>query len=216
MTRTTRTVRPDYMTMALAERADIADLVASLTPEQWEARTLCQDWRVRDVVAHMFSYEELSTFGLIGRFASGPFTRGGTNAAALAGYADRTPEQLLALVRAHRRPRGLTAGFGGRIALTDGTIHHQDIRRPLGLPRQIPTDRLVTVLEFAKTAPTISARKRIRGLRLTATDLDWTTGDGPEVTGPGESLLMALAGRRGVTGELSGPGVAELTRRIGD
>ena len=107
----------------------------------------------------MFSYEELSTLGLIGRFVQGPFTRGGANAVALAAYTDRTPEQLIALVRAHQRPRGLTAGFGGRIALTDGTIHHQDIRRPLGLPRQIPTDRLVAVLEFAKTAPTISARK---------------------------------------------------------
>jgi hypothetical protein len=28
------------------------------------------------------------------------------------------------------------------------------------------------VLEFAKTAPTIGAAKRIRGLTLTATDLD--------------------------------------------
>ena len=72
------------------------------------------------------------------------------------------------------------------------------------------------MLEFAKTAPTISARKRIRGLTLTTTDLDWFTGDGPEVTGPGESLLMALAGRRGITDELSGPGRPELARRIGD
>jgi uncharacterized protein (TIGR03083 family) len=171
----TRAVRPEYMTMAMAERADIADLVASLSPEEWEAPTLCEQWRVRDVIAHMFSYEELSTPELIGRFARGRFTRGGPNAVSLAAYADRSPDELLALVRAHQRPRGLTAGFGGRIALTDGTIHHQDIRRPLGRPRQIPPERLATVLEFAKTAPTISAKKRIRGLRLTATNLDWTT-----------------------------------------
>ena len=158
MTRTTRT-RPDYVAMAMAERADIAYLVASLTTEQWEARTLCEGWRVRDVVAHVFSYEELSRLGLIGRFARGPFTRGGVNAVALADYADRAPEQLVARSGHTSGSRGLTAGFGGRIALTDGTIHHQDIRRPLGLPRQIPTDRLVAVLEFAKTAPTISARK---------------------------------------------------------
>ena len=134
----------------------------------------------------------------------------------LAAYADRSPEELITLVNGHQRPRGLTAGFGGRIALTDGTIHHQDIRRSLGRPRQIPPDRLVAVLEFAKTAPTISAKIRIRGLRLTAIDLDWTTGDGPEVTGPGEALLMALAGRGGITGELSGPGLPQLARRNGD
>ncbi len=204
------------MAMAMAERAEIADLIATLTPEQWEQPTLCAGWRVRDVVAHMFSYEELSTPRLIGCFARGRFTAGGPNALALAAFADRTPEQLVALARAHQRPRGLTAGFGGRIALTDGTIHHQDIRRPLGMPRRIPADRLVVVLEFARTAPSIGARKRIRGLTLTATDLDWTAGDGPAVTGPAESLLMALAGRRGVAGELSGPGLPELVRRIGD
>jgi uncharacterized protein (TIGR03083 family) len=113
------------------------------------------------------------------------------------------------------QPRGLTAGFGGRIALTDGMIHQQDIRRPFDLPRQIPPQRLAAVLDFAKTAPLIAAAKRIRGLTLTATDLNWTTGDGPEVTGPAEALLMALAGRRGLTDELAGPRRSELARRIG-
>lgn len=210
-----RTDQHDYTAMAMAERAEIADLLASLTPEQWQAPTLCADWTVRDVVAHMFSFEELSTLGLIGRFARGPFTRGGANTVGVDAYRDHGPDELVALVQRHLRPRGLTAGFGGRIALTDGTIHHQDIRRPLGLPRQIPPERLVAVLDFARTAPTISAGKRIRGLTLTATDLDWTTGTGPEVTGPAEALLMALAGRRGVTDELSGPGVPELAARIG-
>ena len=70
------------------------------------------------------------------------------------------------------------------------------------------------MLEFAKTAPTIGAAKRIRGLTLTATDLDWTTGQGPRVEGPAEPLLMALAGRRGMTSELSGPVVPVLAERI--
>ena len=32
----------------------------TLTPEQWDAPTLCTRWRVRDVVAHVISYDELS------------------------------------------------------------------------------------------------------------------------------------------------------------
>ena len=40
----------------------------------------------------MFSYEELSTLGLVGRFARGRFTRGGPNALSLAAYADRGPD----------------------------------------------------------------------------------------------------------------------------
>jgi uncharacterized protein (TIGR03083 family) len=202
------------MSLARDERADLADLLATLSPDQWEAPSLCARWRVRDVVAHMFSYEELGPIGLVGRFLSGGVLPDRVNAAGVAAYADHTPEQLLALVRDHQQPRGLTAGFGGRIALTDGVIHHQDIRRPLGLPRTIPAERLRTVLDFARTAPTIGARTRIRGLTLTATDLDWSAGSGPVVEGPAESLLMVIAGRRGVAAELTGPGAARLTDRI--
>lgn len=209
------TTTVDAMGMARAERTDLAELLATLTPEQWEAPTLCSRWRVREVVAHMFSYEELSTLGLIGRFVRGGVGTGRVNQIGVDAHADRGPGELLGLVRGHRQPRGLTAGFGGRIALTDGMIHQQDIRRPLGLPRDIPADRLLCTLEFARGAPTIGAKKRIRGLRLAATDLHWTTGSGPVVEGRAESLLMALAGRRGVVGELSGPGQSTLAERIG-
>jgi uncharacterized protein (TIGR03083 family) len=94
-------------------------------------------------------------------------------------------------------------------------IHHQDIRRPLGAPRDIPAERLRAVLEFARSAPPIAAKKRIRGLRLVATDVDWSTGAGPVVEGPGEPLLMAVAGRRGAVDELTGPGQPVLAERIG-
>ena len=53
------------------------------------------------------------------------------------------------------------------------------------MPREIPPDRLVEVLEFALTAPTLPAKRNRRGLRLVATDLDWSSGAGPEVSGPG-------------------------------
>ena len=43
----------DGLEMATAERTDLADLLETLTPRQWEAPSLCQGWRVRDVVAHV-------------------------------------------------------------------------------------------------------------------------------------------------------------------
>lgn len=209
------TATVDVMSLALEERTDLADLLATLTPAQWNAPSLCAGWRIRDVVAHMFSYEELGIGGLIGRCIKGGVLPDRVNAAGVAAYAGHSTDELLALVREHLQPRGLTAGFGGRIALTDGLIHHQDIRRPLGLPRDIPTDRLLCALRFARTAPTIGAAKRIRGLTLTAADVDWTAGSGPAVEGPAEALLMAMAGRRGTAAELSGPGQPTLTARLG-
>ena len=203
------------MSSARAERADLTDLLATLTPAQWEAPSLCAGWRVRDVVAHMFSYDELSLAGLVWRFIRSGILLSRANAAGVAAYAEHRPDELLALARKHKQPRGLTTGFGGKVALTDATIHHQDIRRPLGLGREIPSDRLRVVLDFALFAPPIGASKRIRGLTLVATDLDWTAGKGPVVEGPAESLLMAIAGRRGVAAELTGPGQPTLTERIG-
>jgi uncharacterized protein (TIGR03083 family) len=118
------------------------------------------------------------------------------------------------LVARCQEPRGLTAGFGGGIALCDGTIHHQDIRRALHLHRAIGEQQLRAVLDFAQTAPTLPVRKNSRGLRLVATDVDWTSGSGPEVTGPGEAILMATAGRYQALADLSGEGLATLRRRL--
>lgn len=83
-------------------------------------------------------------------------------------------------------------------------IHEQDNRRPLGLPRQMPAQRITTVLELASTAPALGAAPRVAGLKLTATDVDWSSGEGPEVRGRAEPLLVAIAGRRGVTPALGG------------
>ena len=59
------------MKMAHAERADLAAFLDTLTPQEWHARSLCDEWTVKDVVAHVVSYEELSPLGLMKRFAKG-------------------------------------------------------------------------------------------------------------------------------------------------
>jgi uncharacterized protein (TIGR03083 family) len=129
-------------------------------------------------------------------------------------FAPLTPQQLLEFLRDHLTPQGLTAGFGGMIALVDGLIHHQDIRRALGQPRTIPADRLGRVLGLVPGNPRLGAGRRLRGLRLRATDIDWTHGRGPEVSGPGEALLMAMAGRPAAVADLAGPGRATLAARL--
>ena len=63
--------------------------------------------------------------------------------------------------------------------------------------------------------PRLGAGRRIRGLRLQATDVDWAHGRGPEVTGPGEALLMAMSGRPAALADLSGPGLGTLAERLG-
>jgi uncharacterized protein (TIGR03083 family) len=201
--------------LARDERADFAAFLATLTPEQWQAPTLCTRWRVRDVVAHVISYDDLDARALLALAVLGRFRSAGINAAALARYDTSSPGQLLALLTGRLQPRGLPAALGGRVALTETLIHHQDIRRALERPRTIPAGRLLSALRTALIAPDIGGYWRIRGIRLAATDLSFTAGLGPQVRGGGEALLMAMAGRRGVVNELSGPGQAKLAARIG-
>ncbi|MEZ0352821.1 maleylpyruvate isomerase family mycothiol-dependent enzyme [Mycobacterium sp. pR1184] len=202
------------MSMAHDERADLADFLATLSPQDWETPSLCSKWTVKDVVAHVISYEELGKLGLLKRFAKGWVVR--ANQVGVDEFASLSAEQLLTLLRNHLQPRGLTAGFGGMIALVDGTIHHQDIRRSLGRPRSVPAERLERVLAVVPGNPRLGAGRRIRGLQLRATDVDWTHGTGPEVTGPGEALLMAMTGRRTALADLSGPGCSTLAARLGE
>ncbi len=200
------------MDMARAERGDLAEFLGTLAPADWEAPSLCANWTVKDVVAHVVSYEDLGALGLVRRFAKGWVVR--ANQVGVDEFATRSPQQLLEFLCGHLQPRGLTAGFGGMIALVDGTVHHQDIRRALGRPRAVPVDRLERVLGLVPGNPRLGAGRRIRGLRLRATDIDWTHGHGPEVTGPGEALLMAMTGRLAALGDLHGPGLPTLTRRL--
>lgn len=205
--------RPDLMRLATDERRDLADFLDTLAPEQWETPSLCQGWSVRDVVAHLISYEELSLIGLLARRVKG-FGRGGSHEAGRAEYAERSPAELVVFLRAHLTPQGLAAWFGGAIGLTDGLIHHQDIRRALHRPRTVPTERLLPTLGFALRSPKLPSRKDTRGLCLVATDLDWSHGSGPEVTGTAEALLMVIAGRPAALPELDGPGAALLAGRV--
>jgi uncharacterized protein (TIGR03083 family) len=204
----------DVQRLAREERADLASFLATLSPKQWQAPTLCAGWRVRDVVAHVISYDDLGPRHLLAYVIQGRLRPRRVNAAALARYNTRSPEQLLALLTDHPQPRGVPAALCGRVGLTETLIHHQDIRRPLGQPRAIPPERLLPALRTALIAPDIGNVWRIRGVRLAATDLAFAAGMGPEVGGPAEALLMTIAGRHGVAVELAGPGQRKLARRI--
>jgi uncharacterized protein (TIGR03083 family) len=136
---------------------------------------------------------------------------------------DRDARRLGALPPAEiiERLRARTSTTNGPPApamtmLGEIVVHGEDVRQPLGLPSAIKGDAALACLEmFKKTIFPVSGRKRVAGLRLEATDVDWAFGDGPEVTGPASSLLLAMTGRTDGLVGLTGDGVAIMRRRIG-
>lgn len=203
------------MLAAERERAELADLLQGLSPQEWEAQSLCADWTVREVVAHLLSYEGLGLPAVGARLIRGRLMFGGINAVALRDHSKASPDELLHRLRQFPQPTGLTAAMGGAVGLVDALIHQQDIRRPLNKPRAIDPDRLRFALKFTVTAPPLRGFWKVRGVRVIATDVNWTHGRGAEVCGPGEAVLMAMAGRRGAADDLSGPGRDVLKDRFG-
>ena len=139
--------------LARAERADLLAFLRTLTPAQWESPSLCEGWSVRDVVAHIVSYDGIEPQEIVARMKRARFSPNGLNATGVEEFRSRPPDELVELLAAGGGMRGLPEWLGGRVALTDTLVHHQDIRRPLALLREIPPERLLAALRFAVFAP---------------------------------------------------------------
>jgi hypothetical protein len=99
--------------------------------------------------------------------------------------------------------------------LGEVVTHTDDICRPLGLSHHVQPGSLVACMEMYKVATfPVAAKKRIAGLSVRATDVDWFYGQGPEVSGPALALIMAMTGRSAGLSDLSGPGLALLRSRM--
>lgn len=200
--------------LAAAERAEFAEFLTTLTAAQWNSSTLCDQWSVKDVVAHTLAYLRQTRIALTRNTITARFNLDTLNEIGLQHYSHYQPSELIELMKRDLTPTGAGGLFGGRVALIECLIHQQDIRRPLNLPREIPAARLIVALNFARSSPVIRGAWNTRGVRLTATDINWSAGHGLPVTGTAEALLLTLRGRsHHLVDELAGPGVELLLKR---
>jgi uncharacterized protein (TIGR03083 family) len=196
-----------------AEReALIADL-GTLTDDRWAARSLCGDWTVRDVLGHMIATAKMTPPKFLVSMAAAGFRFNNMTAKGVAAEATAKPAEGLANFRGHMKDTTHPPG-PVEAMLGEAVIHSADIRKPLGIPHEYPEDALVRVADFYRASNLIvGAKQRIDGLTLRATDTDWSTGSGPEVTGPHLSLILAMTGRSAALADLSGAGLGTLKSR---
>ena len=103
--------------------------------------------------------------------------------------------------------------------LTDILVHSQDIAVPLGLGLAMrPEAGALAATRRWDTRGTwlasVNRRLPVEGFRLTATDTDWSRGQGPEVAGPVGALLLLLTGRAAGVSQLSGEGADALRSAV--
>ncbi|MCD2187248.1 maleylpyruvate isomerase family mycothiol-dependent enzyme [Actinomycetospora soli] len=191
-----------------AERLALADELEGLTEEQWATPSLCAGWTVRDVAAHL----TLSTRTTVPRFAWAALRARGDVDRAFADEARErarrlSPVELVGQLRAMAHVDRRLRLSGPLDPLNDLLVHRQDIAVPLGHGVDVLVSRVAPCLAHTWSAPFVGAAKRFAGLRVVATDCDWTEGEGPEVRGPASGLLLALNGRRAGLDRLEGPGL---------
>jgi len=200
-------------TMIHEERARSADMLESLSPDQWTQRTLCGSWSVQEVAAHMMIAGEQTP----GRFMKGLVANGFRfnvmmdRAARQAGALPRA--EIIARIRARttttNKPPAAAIAMLGEVV-----VHGTDIRQPLGIPDDTSSASKLACLNMLKSSNfPLAAKKTVAGLRLRATDADWSHGSGPEVAGPMVALMMAMA-TRPLLDSLSGDGVETLRGRL--
>lgn len=198
-----------------AERGALADDLSGLTSEQWSTPSLCEGWSVREVLAHQSGTASLTPATFFVRFAGSGFKFPTFTQREIERHLGASPEETLAEFRSlqysTKSPPGPRASWLG-----ETIVHSEDIRRPLGIDHAYPPDAVGQVLDFYRGSNTlIGTKKRIEGIKLQATDADWTHGDGPVAEGALIDLLMAATGRRHGADRLSGEGAAVLASRCG-
>ena len=197
------------------QRASFADLLESLSAVEWTYPSLCDAWRVREVGAHV-AYASFATVGEV--FAGFVKARGSFNRAVrdmtIAAAERYTTEDIVDLLRQSVGRRRLAPGQKLKDCLMDVIVHGQDVALPLGRQRPIPLEAAVVSADHMwQMGFPFYTQKRLRGMRLIATDVDWSAGKGAEVRGPIGALLLLLTGRTATVPQLTGDGVPALLAR---
>jgi uncharacterized protein (TIGR03083 family) len=197
-----------------AERAAMAETLASLNPEQWARPSHCAPWSVQTTAGHILAGAEQTRGRFLGHMALNGFRFNrmidrDARAAGLLPPAEII-ERLRATTTTTNHPPAPVATMLGEVV-----VHGEDIRHALGIKADHDPEAVTACFEMYKTASfPVGTKKRIAGLRITADDVDWSHGDGPEVIGPARSLLLVMTGRAGALDDLSGDGVAPLRARM--
>jgi uncharacterized protein (TIGR03083 family) len=183
----------------------LADVLDRLPASGWDTPSLCEGWRVREVVAHLTMparYDEESFMAEL-RADGFDFTKLSNRIASR--DAAVPAEELVANLRSDVLHRWTPPGGGYHGALNHVVIHGLDVTVPLDQPRTASDHALRVVLDdLTAGGGHEHFGVAIEGRTLRATDLDWSHGSGPELTGTAEDLALAMCGRTVPPGRLHG------------
>lgn len=203
-------------THAAAARNNYADLVEPIAASRSGDPTLCGDWTVHHVTGHLASFVDVGLGSFFLNMAKHRFDYDRAADTLARRQGERPMSELLSVLRAKAGKASAMPMFPESMTVLDVVVHTQDVRRGLGLEGAPDAGLVEMALGFLtdhKMAAQIIPNDAYDGLAISASDLGWSRGEGAEVAGPAEALLMAMTGRP-VFDELTGDGVAILRERM--
>jgi uncharacterized protein (TIGR03083 family) len=194
-----------------ASRCGLADALEALSPEQWESASWCSGWLVRDVLGHLVHLAEASQGSMMRDVMRHPI-RPDRALDQIARQLGGEPVPTLARrLRQAQHGKFRVVGFPPAVALGEVFVHGNDALRALGQEFEVYPDDAIPILNTYRRFGGMAFHARPqRNVRLVATDVQWSCGNGPEVAGRAIDLLMLSANRQQVVESLSGPGVADI------
>ncbi|MCW2757622.1 MAG: hypothetical protein JWO46_1368 [Nocardioidaceae bacterium] len=208
--------QPAIFAAATQIRLATADRLETLDGEQLATPSLCGEWRVRDVAGHLLAPLVTAVPVLFWHTARNGFDINRGNSSLARSVGSRPIAEVAAGIREHAGAELKVPFVGAHGPFTDLLVHNADMRVPLGQDWQPDVTWAVESLRFdARGAIGFTPKKRLAGLRVSATDAEATYGEGAELRGPAFSLLLALCGRRVGLESLTGPGRDVLRARLG-
>ncbi len=211
---TSRT-REDVDARVRAERDRLVAVLEGLDEAHWAGPSLCAGWSVRDLVAHLLMPYELSVPRFLVLLVRARF--GFDRLADRFATTDRrTPAELVTALRATEHRLFNVPGAPVEAPLSHLVCHAEDVYRPLGIASPTDLSNVVIVLdELTRPGTPANFVPGLReGLALSATDTEWRSGEGLEVSGPAAAFVTTIIGRTVALDELSGEGVAVLRERL--
>ena len=192
-----RTASAQLTSETRAERERLARLFGDLSPEQWDTPSLCEGWRVREVVAHLTMPFRTRPLGVLAGIVRAGFSFNRyADRDARATAREKTPAELVDLLRRNIDHPWQPPGGGGTGALSHDVIHGLDATEPLGLPGP-PAHRIALVLASTSSRQLRYFGVGLEGQRLTATDADVSVGSGADaVPMTAREILLVVTGRR--------------------
>jgi uncharacterized protein (TIGR03083 family) len=173
----------------------LAELLDASPAETWDAPSLCANWQVRHVIAHVtmparftpeqFRSEMAAAGGDFTVFSDTVAARDATLPAA-----DHLEALRSSQLHAWQPPGGGAAG-----ALSHAVIHSLDVTIALDRPAVAPNDAVVAVLDQLTASNGAHFGVELTGVRLEAADTDWAWGGGDPVRADSGRLVALLSGR---------------------